>query len=151
TALKPRLCPPLRLRRGGENVRRGPRSARPSRTARSLPQTQLVTLGRSPRVCNGHACAGRSVFFLMSGLTSRTPHPTFRLRESPLSSLRSLHRSDLPFGTFLNPSRGEGNPVDVSAFELPSPLEGEGPGVRGARCFRLRRDQRSIPVNRYSP
>ncbi|WP_245958430.1 TIGR03862 family flavoprotein [Pelagibacterium sediminicola] len=50
----------------------------------------------------------------------------------PLSSFKSLHWSDLPFGTFLNPTRGEGNFVDASAPSPPSPLEGEGLGVRGA-------------------
>src|SRR5690606_9222553 len=52
----------------------------------------------------------------------RTPHPT-----------RLLHWRDLPFGTFLNPSRREGWPVAAYLQELkrlprepPSPLEGEG-------------------------
>src|SRR5690606_12628789 len=113
--------------------RRALRSAAAVRRHRRGGRTAAAD-GRTRGAGDGVLCACDLRRTRMKALASRTPHPTFRLRESPPS-----------------PSRGEGDSVDVSAHEPPSPPEGlrgggaatnrsggaigaeEGSGVRGTR------------------
>src|SRR5690606_12444917 len=74
---------------------------------------------------------------LCVGRALRTPHPTFRCRESPPSPSRGEGKKNTgPSGHSSIPQREKGSLAPALQKEPPSPLEGEGLGMRGALNLR---------------